>query len=91
MRIDLRTAYEAATVDQTSKTSARTADQSRQAAKSADVSSDVQLSGLEAKAVSVPDIRQDRVNQLRRAISSGTYSVSNRQLAQAMMSDVLNR
>ena len=91
MRIDLRTAYDPGTIDQTQKTTARTSEKSEQASVATDLSSDVHLSGLAAKVASAPEIRQDRVDQLRQAISSGTYSVSDQQLAQAMLSDGLNR
>ena len=37
----------------------------------------------------VPDVRQDRVAALQKAISSGSYNVSGQQIAQAMSSDLL--
>ena len=92
MRIDLRTAYDANAIDQAQRTSAKpSAQKQAEAAGTADVSSDVRLSGLEAKVASAPDIRQDRVEQLRQAIASGTYSVSDEQLADAMLRDTLQR
>jgi len=36
----------------------------------------------------MPDIRQDRVNALRQAVSSGTYQVSDQQLSDAIASDL---
>lgn len=47
----------------------------------------VQLSNLRAKLSSVPEIRQDRVATLSAAIKNGTYSVSNRQIAEALLRD----
>jgi len=38
----------------------------------------------------LPEVRQDRVNALRRAVSSGSYQVSNQQLADAIGSDLLS-
>jgi flagellar biosynthesis anti-sigma factor FlgM len=46
------------------------------------------LQNLKAKVAQVPEIRQDRVNTLRAAISSGSYQVSDQQLANAMGSDL---
>ena len=91
MRIDLRTAYDTGAIDQAQKASAKARSDKSQATGTADASSDVQLSGLEAKVVSAPEIRQDRVDQLREALASGTYSVSDEQLADAMLRDILRR
>ena len=91
MRIDLQTAYDTAAIDQAQKPSAKAGGQKVQGGDSADLSSDVQLSGLEAKVASSPDIRQDRVDQVRQAIASGTYSVSDEQLADAILRDILQK
>jgi len=90
MRIDLRTIYDPAAVDQTQKAT-KANPQEAQPSDSADVTADVRLSGLEAKVVSAPDIRQERVDQIRQQIASGTYSVSDEQLANAMLQDVLKQ
>jgi len=59
------------------------------AADQASLSSDaVQLSGLRAKLNSVPDIRQDRVAAISLALQNGTYSVSNKQIAQSLLRDL---
>lgn len=42
---------------------------------------------LVAQALSMPDVRQERVQALRQAVSSGTYQVDPQKLATAMMSD----
>jgi negative regulator of flagellin synthesis FlgM len=42
---------------------------------------------LRAKLDSVPDVRQQRVNDLRRAIGNGTFQVSADQIADAMLAD----
>jgi len=91
MRIDLRTAGESISVDKAQKTTSGNSHHALQNSVRGDPSSNVQLSGLEAKVGSTPEIREERVNQLRQAIGSGTYSVSDEQLAQAMMNDALNR
>ena len=46
-----------------------------------------QLSNLSNALASVPTIRQDRVAALTQAVQSGTYSVSNQQIAQSMVRD----
>jgi flagellar biosynthesis anti-sigma factor FlgM len=51
----------------------------------------VRLSSLEVQAESAPDVRQEKVNALRDAISSGTYQVSNESLADAILRDVLKQ
>ena len=38
----------------------------------------------------LPEIRQERVNALRQAVNSGSYQVSNQQLADAIGSDLLS-
>lgn len=58
------------------------------AADQTNLSSDaLKLSDLSAKLANVPDIRQDRVATLSQAIQNGSYSVSNQQIAVAMMRD----
>jgi negative regulator of flagellin synthesis FlgM len=42
---------------------------------------------LKANLDSVPDVRQQRVSDLRRAIGNGTFQVSPRQIADAMLAD----
>ena len=37
----------------------------------------------------VPEVRQERVNALRQAVSNGSYQVSDQQLSDAMGSDLL--
>jgi len=90
MRIDLQSAYEAAAIERSQNANAKSTPDVSQAPVSANLSTGVYVSGLVAKAASTPEIRQDRVEQLRQAISSGTYSVSNEQLADAMLRDALN-
>jgi flagellar biosynthesis anti-sigma factor FlgM len=46
-----------------------------------------QLSNLSATLSNVPEIRQDRVDAVRRALKSGNYSVSNQQIAHSMLRD----
>jgi flagellar biosynthesis anti-sigma factor FlgM len=91
MRINLQTSFDANSVEQTQKASEKkTALQGPQGALVADPSStQVQLSGLQAQVASAPEIRQGRVDQLRQAIGSGSYSVSNEQLAGAILGDRL--
>ncbi len=42
---------------------------------------------LVSQALSLPDVRQERVQALRQAVSSGTYQVDPQKLATSMMSD----
>ena len=44
---------------------------------------------LKANLSQVPEVRQERVNALRQAMSSGSYQVSDQQLSDAMGSDLL--
>ena len=46
---------------------------------------------LKANLSQVPEIRQDRVDALRQAVSSGTYQISDQQLSDAIGSDLLGR
>jgi flagellar biosynthesis anti-sigma factor FlgM len=46
-----------------------------------------QLSNLSGALANVPDIRQDRVAPLAQAVQSGSYSVSNQQIAQSLVRD----
>ena len=55
----------------------------------ADLSSEAQqFAKLSAQASKVPDVRADRVATLKSAIQTGSYSVSNHQIAQAMSRDL---
>ncbi len=91
MRIDLRSAYDPGAIEQAQKTSSKGGAAKAQMTDSTDLSTEVQLSSLEGKVASAPDIRQDKVDQLRQAIASGTYSVTDEQLADAMIRDALRR
>ena len=44
---------------------------------------------LKAHLSQVPEVRQERVNALRQAVSNGTYKVSDQQLSDAIGSDLL--
>lgn len=46
---------------------------------------------LQAKLSQLPDVRQDRVGALRQSINSGSYQVSDQQLANAIGTDLLGR
>jgi flagellar biosynthesis anti-sigma factor FlgM len=46
-----------------------------------------QLSNLSQALNSVPEVRQERVATLGRAVQSGTYAVQNQQIAQSMLRD----
>lgn len=91
MRIDLSNAY-AAGVNEAEKANVKTAQEVKeQDSVSSDLSAQVQLSGLAQQVTSAPEIRPERVDQLRQAMASGTYSVSDQALAGAMMRDVLQQ
>jgi flagellar biosynthesis anti-sigma factor FlgM len=49
------------------------------------------IQNLKAALSQVPEIRQDRVDALRQALSSGSYQVSDQQLSDAMGSDLLSK
>jgi flagellar biosynthesis anti-sigma factor FlgM len=46
---------------------------------------------LKTDLAAVPDVRQDRVAALQKAISSGSYNVSDQEIAQALSSDLLGQ
>ncbi len=56
----------------------------------------VELSNIQAvdkaikKSQGMPEIREEKVSQLRQAIENGTYKVSNRDLARAMVRSLLS-
>jgi flagellar biosynthesis anti-sigma factor FlgM len=48
------------------------------------------VSALESQLAQVPEVRSERVAQLQDAIRNGNYSVTNDQIASAMLSDSLS-
>jgi flagellar biosynthesis anti-sigma factor FlgM len=46
---------------------------------------------LKATLAQVPEVRQERVDALRQAVSNGSYRVSDQQLSDAIGSDLLGR
>jgi flagellar biosynthesis anti-sigma factor FlgM len=63
-------------------------DRSGQGSDQASLSADaVRLSSLRTKLNGVPEIRQDRVATVSAALRNGTYSVSNKQIAQSLLRD----
>ncbi|QMV17507.1 flagellar biosynthesis anti-sigma factor FlgM [Granulicella sp. 5B5] len=46
------------------------------------------VKALVIQALATPDVRQDKVQSLRQAVSSGTYQVDPQKLASAMVSDI---
>jgi len=42
------------------------------------------------KALSMPEIREEKVAQIKAQIKSGTYNVSNREIARAIIGNLLN-
>jgi negative regulator of flagellin synthesis FlgM len=42
---------------------------------------------LQEKLAATPEIRQERIDAIKKAVDAGTYHVSNSQLADAMMSE----
>lgn len=89
MRIDLQNTY-VANLNDSPKTAGKATESNQPENVGADVSANVQLSNIGTQASTAPEIRQDRVTQLRQAIDSGTYSVSNEALAEAMMHDLMH-
>ena len=45
---------------------------------------------LKASLSQLPEVRQERVNALRQAVSKGSYQISNQQLGDAIGSDLLS-
>ena len=45
------------------------------------------MANLTARALETPAVRQDRVDALRQAISSGSYEIDPKQIADAMLSE----
>jgi len=61
---------------------------SQNSADQANLSPDAQqLSNLSTALANVPAVRQERVAPLTQAVQSGTYSVSNQQIAQSLVRD----
>lgn len=89
MRIDLQNTY-VSSLDDLQKTSPKTAELNQREI-GGESSANVRLSNIAQQATEAPEIREDRVAQLRQEIDSGTYSVSNEALADAMMRDLLQR
>ncbi|GEM_PF-976863 len=48
------------------------------------------IEGAVKKAAQMPEVREEKVAQLREQIQQGTYQVSNRQIARAMIGGLLN-
>jgi negative regulator of flagellin synthesis FlgM len=46
------------------------------------------VSDLKAQLANLPDIRQEKVKQLRNAVQTGTYEVSAGKIAEAMLTDL---
>ena len=42
------------------------------------------------KAVNMPEIREEKVAQIKQQVQTGTYNVSNREIARAMIGNLLN-
>jgi negative regulator of flagellin synthesis FlgM len=62
---------------------------SEAAADDAQFSPDASLANsLRAKLAQVPEVRQDKVDQLRQSINEGTYSATSQQIASAMLNDI---
>ncbi len=48
------------------------------------------IENAKSKASSLPEIREEKVSKLREQIQNGTYQVSNRELARAMIGTLLS-
>ena len=91
MRIDLNFGN----IDQLQETTARRVAENARTAKSrealdkADLSSSgSSVSQLTASAMALPDVRTERVAELRNAIDQGTYQLEPRAIADAMLRDL---
>ena len=93
MRIDQLTPIaETSTTERVSGTAGQ-ANSTSKTSSSQSTDSGVSLSSqqLRAKLDETPDIRQDRVDALRKAMQDGTYHVSNEDLANAMMNTAFQK
>jgi flagellar biosynthesis anti-sigma factor FlgM len=71
-----------------SSPAARPSQPSAQNTDQASLSNDaLKLSSLSAALTNVPEVRQERVSSISQALQNGTYTVSDQQIAQAMMRD----
>jgi len=91
MRIDLRISSDPSTLERSQKATVKGAESNKTAPVSANLSSAVRLANFEGVIAQAPEIRQSRVDQLRQAISDGTYSVNDEQLADAILGNILHR
>jgi len=55
-----------------------------------EVSSQKLIESAIQKISSLPEVREEKVSQIREKIQSGTYSISNREIARAMILNLLN-
>ncbi|MGC9141016.1 MAG: flagellar biosynthesis anti-sigma factor FlgM [Caldimicrobium sp.] len=54
------------------------------------ISAKTVVESARAKASNLPEVREEKVAQLREKIQSGTYQVSNREIARAMIGTLLS-
>jgi len=54
------------------------------------ISAKTVVESAKAKASTFPEVREEKVSQLREKIQSGTYQVSNREIARAMIGTLLS-
>ena len=55
-----------------------------------EVSSQKLIEGAVQKILTMPEIREEKVAQIKAQIQSGTYNVSNKEIARAMISNLLD-
>jgi len=56
-----------------------------------EVSSQKLIESAVQKILSMPEIREEKVAQIKAQIQSGTYNVSNQEIARAMISNLLDK
>jgi flagellar biosynthesis anti-sigma factor FlgM len=90
MRIGMKTTDPSAI--STERTSAYRAPSNTTASRANDFPGDtVSLSSLTTQTLQMPEVRQDKVDNLRQMIANGEYRVDPNQIADAMLSDSANR
>ena len=91
MRIDLNTPVPQNTATEKSEKSAVSTNQAAQSAAKADNAAGLQdtvsLSSLATQALNSPEVRHDKVDSLRQAVSSGQYQIDPKAIADAILGE----
>jgi negative regulator of flagellin synthesis FlgM len=69
---------------------AKTEEKSAPQTEVVEVSSQKLVEGAVKKTLSMPEVREEKVAEIREKIQSGNYNVSNREIARSMIATLLN-